>query len=79
MATDKKKSPFAFVNLVTQEERDKALKTAMDAIDKQFGKGSIMRLGDESRLTVERISTGSLTLDIMLLESQGLFSGNFIT
>ncbi|EDS4035769.1 hypothetical protein QHZ39_002720 [Salmonella enterica] len=79
MATDKKKSPFAFVNPVTQEERDKALKTAMDAIDKQFGKGSIMRLGDESRLTVERISTGSLTLDIMLLESQGLFSGNFIT
>ncbi|EAY4680230.1 hypothetical protein NF98_07335 [Salmonella enterica subsp. enterica serovar Rubislaw] len=51
----------------------------MDAIDKQFGKGSIMRLGDESRLTVERISIGSLTLDIMLLESQGLFSGNFIT
>ncbi|EIE5961181.1 hypothetical protein LDU30_001795 [Salmonella enterica] len=79
MATDKKKSPFAFVKPVTQEERAKALKTAMDSIDKQFGKGSIMRLGDESRLTVERISTGSLTLDIMLLESQGLFSGNFIT
>ncbi|EDT4999811.1 recombinase RecA [Salmonella enterica] len=66
MATDKKKSPFAFVKPVTQEERAKALKTAMDAIDKQFGKGSIMRLGDESRLTVERISTGSLTLDIAL-------------
>ncbi|ELB5688375.1 recombinase RecA [Salmonella enterica] len=66
MATDKKKSPFAFVKPVTQEERAKALKTAMDAIDKQFGKGSIMRLGDESRLTVERIPTGSLTLDIAL-------------
>ncbi|EGH2607407.1 recombinase RecA [Salmonella enterica] len=66
MATDKKKSPFAFVKPVTQEERAKALKTAMDAIDKQFSKGSIMRLGDESRLTVERISTGSLTLDIAL-------------
>lgn len=34
MATDKKKSPFAFVKPVTQEERAKALKTAMDAIDK---------------------------------------------
>lgn len=66
MAADKKKSLPAFVKPVTQEERAKALKTAMDAIDKQFGKGSIMRLGDENRLTVETLSTGSLTLDIAL-------------
>jgi recombination protein RecA len=48
-------------------ERDRALETALLGIEKQFGKGSIMRLGERSAdLNVEVISTGSLGLDIAL-------------
>lgn len=43
-----------------------ALKLAVDAIEKQFGTGSIMRLGDAHKVSVETISTGSLSLDIAL-------------
>ena len=49
------------------EEREKSLELAIDQIEKQFGKGSIMRLGEISAaLTVESIPTGSLTLDLAL-------------
>lgn len=48
------------------EDRSKALHMAMAQIDKQFGKGSIMRLGDQSRIPVKVIPTGSLALDIAL-------------
>lgn len=48
------------------EDRYKALHMAMAQIDKQFGKGSIMRLGDQSRIPVKVIPTGSLALDIAL-------------
>ena len=44
----------------------KAIETAMGQIEKQFGKGSIMRLGDNHSMNVEAISTGSLGLDIAL-------------
>jgi recombination protein RecA len=50
-------------------EKEKALELAVSAIEKQFGKGSIMRLGGEETLTggdVETISTGSLGLDLNL-------------
>jgi recombination protein RecA len=51
----------------TADERDKALNTAKDQIEKAFGKGSIMRLGDQSKfLEGGIIPTGSLTLDIAL-------------
>lgn len=43
-----------------------ALKVTLDAIEKQFGKGSIMRLGQDYKADVETIPTGSLTLDIAL-------------
>lgn len=66
MATDKKKSPIPVVKPATQEERATALKSAMAAIVKQFGEGSIMRLGEQSRMNVETLPTGSLTLDIAL-------------
>lgn len=66
MATDKKKPQSSFVKPATPEERATALKSAMAAIVKQFGEGSIMRLGEESRMTVETLSTGSLALDIAL-------------
>ncbi len=46
--------------------RDKALDLALNQIEKNFGKGSIMRLGDKSILNVETISTGSIGLDYAL-------------
>ncbi|EJO5348873.1 recombinase RecA [Clostridium botulinum] len=47
-------------------EKLKAIEAAMGQIEKQFGKGSIMKLGEDSGLNVESISTGSLDLDIAL-------------
>ena len=46
--------------------KEKALAAALGQIEKQFGKGSIMRLGDNKALNIESISTGSLSLDIAL-------------
>ena len=46
--------------------RDKNLQIAMSQIEKEFGKGTIMRLGDEARENVPTISTGALSLDIAL-------------
>ncbi|MHB0913427.1 MAG: recombinase RecA family protein, partial [Armatimonadota bacterium] len=48
------------------KERQQALDLALSRIEKQFGKGAIMRLGEASRLAVNVISTGSLALDIAL-------------
>ncbi len=48
------------------QNKQKALAAALGQIEKQFGKGSIMRLGDGQILDVETISTGSLSLDIAL-------------
>ena len=47
-------------------DRDKALDAALAQIDRQFGKGSVMRLGDEGRAPVEVIPTGAIALDIAL-------------
>ncbi|MGH8968801.1 MAG: intein-containing recombinase RecA [Actinomycetes bacterium] len=47
-------------------DRDKALDTALAQIDRQFGKGSVMRLGDDVRAPIEVIPTGSIALDIAL-------------
>jgi recombination protein RecA len=47
-------------------DRDKALDTALAQIERQHGKGSVMRLGDESRAPVEVVPTGSIALDIAL-------------
>lgn len=48
------------------DNKQKALAAALGQIEKQFGKGSIMRLGDNRTMDVETISTGSLSLDIAL-------------
>lgn len=48
------------------DERTKALKMAIEKIEKDFGKGSIMKLGDKPAVNVEAIPTGSLALDIAL-------------
>ncbi|MBX9815590.1 MAG: DNA recombination/repair protein RecA, partial [Sphingomonas sp.] len=45
-------------------DRQKALEAALAQIDRAFGKGSAMRLGDKATMQVEAISTGSLGLDI---------------
>ena len=47
-------------------DRDKALDLALSQIDRQFGKGSVMRLGDDTRPPVKVIPTGSLALDVAL-------------
>jgi recombination protein RecA len=47
-------------------DRDKALESALLQIERQFGKGSVMRLGDEARVPVEVIPTGSIALDVAL-------------
>ena len=48
------------------ESKDKTLDEVLADIEKQFGKGSIMKLGDESHLEIDTISSGSLALDIAL-------------
>ena len=47
-------------------DRDKALETALVQIERQFGKGSVMRLGQEGHVPVEVIPTGSIALDVAL-------------
>ena len=48
------------------DERIKALKLAIDKIEKDFGKGAIMKLGDKPAISVETIPTGALALDVAL-------------
>ncbi|MDQ6946635.1 MAG: DNA recombination/repair protein RecA, partial [Actinomycetota bacterium] len=47
-------------------ERDKALDMALSQIDKHFGKGSVMRMGEAGHMEIESIPTGALALDIAL-------------
>jgi recombination protein RecA len=47
-------------------DRDKVLETALAQIERQFGRGAIMRLGDDARAPVEVIPTGSISLDVAL-------------
>ena len=57
-----KETPVANVS----EERNKALKLAIEKIEKDFGKGSIMKLGDKATVNVDAIPTGALSLDVAL-------------
>ena len=59
-----KKEPA--VQPAAASDKKKALETAMQQIEKMYGKGSIMRYGAESTLNVEAIPTGSLSLDLAL-------------
>ena len=60
MAANSKSSPERAA------DREKALETALLQIERQFGKGSVMRLGEETRVPVEVIPTGSIALDVAL-------------
>ncbi len=53
-------------NLDRQDSKGQALRSALDQIERQFGKGSMMRLGDREAVSVPAISTGSLGLDLAL-------------
>ncbi len=48
------------------DERSKALETVLSQLEKRFGSGAVMKLGDNAKMTVEHISTGSLALDMAL-------------
>ena len=58
-------------------DKKKALETALSQIEKQFGKGSVMKLGDYKAMEIEAIPTGALSLD-MALGIGGLPSGRII-
>src|SRR5579875_3423145 len=47
-------------------DREKALETALAQIERQFGRGAVMRLGDDARTPIEVIPTGSIALDVAL-------------
>ena len=61
---DKKKIPA--VAAPSGSDKKKALETAIAKIEKDYGKGTIMRLGDDISVNVEALSTGSLSLDLAL-------------
>lgn len=52
--------------MAVNEEKLKALQSVMGQIEKQFGKGSVMKLGENASINIESISTGSLSLDLAL-------------
>ncbi|GAA1149913.1 recombinase RecA [Nesterenkonia lutea] len=52
--------------MAVSQDREKALEAALAQIDKQYGKGSVMRLGDETRAPIETIPTSSIALDAAL-------------
>ncbi|WP_125107228.1 recombinase RecA [Gulosibacter massiliensis] len=52
--------------MAAPKDREKALESALTQIDRQFGKGSVMRLGSEERAPVDSIPTGSVALDVAL-------------
>ena len=62
MAKDKAPLPAA----APASDKKKAIDTAMAQIEKMYGKGSIMRFGDQTNLNVDFIPTGSLALDVAL-------------
>ncbi len=64
MADDKKKVPK--VTPAKAENRQKALEMALQQIEKSYGKGAVMRLGENASMNVECIPTGSLALDAAL-------------
>ncbi len=47
-------------------DKQKALENALAQIEKQFGKGAVMKLGQNTTMNVEAISTGSISLDLAL-------------
>ncbi|MEE0061479.1 MAG: recombinase RecA, partial [Acutalibacteraceae bacterium] len=66
MAKDSKAKDLKIKSNQTADDKAKALQTAIGQIEKQFGKGAIMRLGQNQAMNIGFVPTGSLTLDIAL-------------
>lgn len=66
MAKDSKSKDLKIKSNQSADDKAKALQTAIGQIEKQFGKGAIMRLGQNQAMNVDYVPTGSLTLDIAL-------------
>ena len=65
------KSKTTSNNVVTKaldDDKDKAIGLALDQIERQFGKGSIMRLGESTGMDVDVIPTGAISLDVVKAE-----------
>ena len=77
MAAEKKNQKNSVVKQTDPEQREKALSAALAQIEKQFGKGSIMKLGQTQSLDIEAGSTGSIGLDTAL-GSGGLPMGRIV-
>ena len=60
------KKPLPTVEKKAGNEKKNALETALSQIEKQFGKGAVMKLGQNVTMQVDAISTGSLSLDLAL-------------
>ena len=52
--------------VTTSDNKDKALEEVMAEIEKQFGKGAIMKLGEDSHVEIETVPSGSIALDVAL-------------
>ncbi len=63
-AAKKSENKVEVKNDSNMTEKEKALEAALQQIEKQFGKGAVMKLGDDKGLNIETISTGSISLDI---------------
>ena len=66
MAKEKESKVKVLAPITDVDERKKALDTCLGQIEKQFGKGAVMKLGQNATMNVEAIPTGSLSLDIAL-------------
>ena len=66
MAKSKNAGKSAVSQVQDQSERKKALEAAMAQIEKQFGQGAVMRMGDRTQVDIDTVPTGALTLDIAL-------------
>ena len=66
MAKSKNAAKGSVAQVQDKDERRKALDAAMAQIEKQFGQGAVMSLGDKSQVEIDTIPTGALTLDIAL-------------
>ena len=66
MAKSKNAAKGSVAQVQDKDERRKALDAAMAQIEKQFGQGAVMRLGDKAQVEIDTIPTGALTLDIAL-------------
>ncbi len=76
MKTTKKKATPA-AEATAPEDKKKALETAIKQIEKDYGKGAIMKMGENAHMTVSTVSTGSISLD-MALGVGGLPKGRII-